>query len=61
MASDPIICTCNEVPKSVFARTIKEKNLKTENEISREFSYIHRACGACMEDVLDIMNEVRGG
>jgi NAD(P)H-nitrite reductase large subunit len=59
MTEDPIICGCNDVHRSTIENAIKEKGLKTTEQINKEF-YFGKACGECLDDVREILTEVNG-
>lgn len=59
MTEDPIVCTCNDVRRSSISFAIKEKDLKTVDQVSNEFK-LPSACETCREDVQQILNEVKG-
>ena len=57
MTEDPIICGCHDVHRSTIENAIKEKGLKTAEQINNEF-YMGKACGECLDDVREILTEV---
>ena len=59
MTEDPIICGCHNIYKSTIANAIKKEGLRTPEQIGEEFGLITE-CGACMEEVQEILNEVNG-
>ncbi len=59
MTTDPIICDCNNVHKSTIETAIKERGFKTVEQINKEF-YLDKACGACLGEVQQILNESHG-
>lgn len=56
MTEDPIICTCLDMCKSELVAAIREKGLTTVNEVSEE-TEAGAVCGACIEDIQDILDE----
>ncbi len=54
---DEIICNCNEVYKSTIVNAIKEKGLKTVEEVGDE-TEAGTVCGQCQEDIQDILDEL---
>ncbi|MDR3651481.1 MAG: (2Fe-2S)-binding protein [Paludibacter sp.] len=58
MTGDPIICGCNDVHRSTIEHAIKEKGLKTTDQINKEF-HLDKACGSCTEDVQQVLKEVK--
>jgi NAD(P)H-nitrite reductase large subunit len=59
MEKDILICTCNEVYKSTIVKAIKEKGLKTVEEVGDETT-AGTVCGQCQDDIQDILNEING-
>lgn len=59
MEEDPIICTCTEVYRSTIVEAIKEKGLKTVEEVGDETD-AGTVCGACLDDIQDILDEING-
>ncbi|MDD5184709.1 MAG: (2Fe-2S)-binding protein [Paludibacter sp.] len=57
MVEDPVICDCNDVCKSDIVDKIKDKNLKTINEVGKELD-AGTGCGGCRYDIQDILNEI---
>ncbi|OJV22990.1 MAG: nitrite reductase [Bacteroidetes bacterium 41-46] len=52
---DQIICTCNEIYRSEIVKAIKEKGLKTVEEIGEETS-AGTVCGMCIDDIQEILD-----
>jgi NAD(P)H-nitrite reductase large subunit len=59
MAEDILICTCNEIYKSTIVKAIREKGLKTVEEVGDETT-AGTVCGQCQDDIQDILNEING-
>jgi bacterioferritin-associated ferredoxin len=57
MEEDTLICTCNEIYKSTIVKAIKEKGLKTVEEVGDETT-AGTVCGQCQDDIQDILNEI---
>jgi len=57
MAEDILICNCNEIYKSEIVKAIKEKGLKTVEEVGDETT-AGTICGQCVDDIQDILDEV---
>jgi len=51
------ICHCNSIMKSEIVAAIKEKNLKTVEEV-QEVTQAGTICGGCIPDIEDILNEL---
>lgn len=59
MKTNPIVFTGNEENENGILKKFKEKKPRNSNQRTKEFYYIRKACGACMDDMLEIMNEVK--
>jgi NAD(P)H-nitrite reductase large subunit len=59
MTEDPIICGCNNVHRSSIENAITEKGLRNTDQINKEV-YMGKACGECIDDVREILEEVIG-
>lgn len=57
MEDDPIICSCNEISRSTVVNAIKEKGLKTVEEVGDETD-AGTVCGACWDDIQEILDEL---
>lgn len=57
MEDDIIICNCNEIRKSVIVKAIKEKGLKTVEEVG-DATDAGTVCGQCQDNIQDILNEL---
>ncbi len=53
------ICHCNSIMKSEIVTAIKEKNLKTLEEVQEE-TRAGTICGGCIPDIEDILKEING-
>ncbi|MBP6231531.1 MAG: (2Fe-2S)-binding protein [Paludibacteraceae bacterium] len=60
MEKDILICECNEIYKSEIVKAIKEKNLKTVDEVGDETT-AGTICGQCQDDIQDILDDVASG
>jgi bacterioferritin-associated ferredoxin len=54
---DMEICLCNGIMKSEIVETIKEKSLKTVEEV-QEATTAGTICGGCIPDIEDILNHI---
>lgn len=54
---DVIICNCNEIYKSEIVKAIREKGLKTVEEVGEETT-AGTSCGQCQDDIQDILDEL---
>ncbi len=57
MAESTIICDCKDVCKSVIVEEIKDKNLKTVDDVGLA-AQAGTGCGGCHSDIQDILNEI---
>lgn len=57
MKEDEIICHCNEIYKSEIVKAIKDKGLKTVEEVGDE-TQAGTLCGGCQVDIQDILDEI---
>ena len=57
MKEDELICTCMEVYKSTIVNAIKEKGLKTVEEVGDE-TEAGTVCGQCEDDIQEILDEI---
>lgn len=53
------ICHCNSIMKSEIMKAIKEKNLKTVEDV-QEATTAGTVCGGCISDIEDILKEFNG-
>jgi bacterioferritin-associated ferredoxin len=58
MEEDILICYCNEVYKSTIVQAIKEKNLKTVEEVGQETG-AGEVCGQCQDDIQVLLDQVQ--
>ncbi len=59
MEPDPIICTCNEIKRSEIELAIRDKNLKTIEQVQDETT-AGTVCGACVDDIFVLLEEING-
>ena len=59
MKEDKLVCTCMDVYKSTIVTAIKEKNLKTVEEVGEE-TEAGTVCGQCQDDIQEILDEING-
>ncbi|HAX93459.1 MAG: (2Fe-2S)-binding protein [Bacteroidales bacterium] len=53
------ICHCNGIMKSEIVKAIKEKGLKTLEEV-QDATEAGTVCGGCVDDIEEILKEVNG-
>ena len=56
MEDDKLICICNEIYKKTIVKAIKEKGLKTVEEVG-EVTEAGTVCGQCQDDIQEILDE----
>lgn len=59
MANDDIICNCNEISRAEIIKAIKEKGLKTVEEVG-EATIAGTGCGGCQEEIQEILDALNG-
>lgn len=57
MEADMVICNCNEIYKSEIVKAIKEKGLKTVEEVG-DATTAGTVCGSCQDDIQAILDEI---
>lgn len=57
MEDDELICICNEIYKNTIVKAIKEKGLKTVEEVG-EVTEAGTVCGQCQDDIQEILDEI---
>ncbi|MDX9727027.1 MAG: (2Fe-2S)-binding protein [Bacteroidales bacterium] len=57
MEDDIIICNCNEIYKGEIVKAIREKGLKTVDEVG-EATTAGTVCGGCQDDIQAILDEI---
>jgi NAD(P)H-nitrite reductase large subunit len=53
------ICHCNGIMKSEIVKAIREKGLKTVEEV-QDATEAGTVCGGCIDDIEEILREVNG-
>ncbi|OJV38701.1 MAG: hypothetical protein BGO29_04275 [Bacteroidales bacterium 36-12] len=56
---NPIICACLEISKNDVIQGIKENDCKTIEDVVDAIG-IGAVCGACLDDIQEILDEVNG-
>jgi len=59
MEEDIEICHCMGIMRSEIIKAIKEKGLKTADEVGEETT-AGTVCGSCISDIEDILQEING-
>ncbi|HNS73286.1 MAG TPA: (2Fe-2S)-binding protein [bacterium] len=57
MNDDEIICLCNEVTRGEIVKAIREKGLKSVEEVG-EATLAGTTCGGCQEEIQAILDEL---
>lgn len=57
MEDDRVICHCNDIYKSEIVKAIKEKGLKTVEEVGEETT-AGTICGECLDDIQAILDDL---
>ncbi len=56
---DEIVCTCNDVSRAVIEKAIKEKGLKTIEEVG-DHTDAGTMCGGCVDEIYLILEKING-
>jgi len=56
MPNDEIICNCNEITRGEIIKAIRDKGLKTVDEVGEETT-AGTVCGACQDDIQEILDK----
>ncbi len=56
---NPLICSCNEIYQQEIEQAIREKNLKTIEEVGDETT-AGTVCGACVDEIFLILEKING-
>lgn len=59
MANDDRVCNCNEISRAEIIKAIKEKGLKTVEEVG-EATTAGTVCGGCQEEIQEILDALNG-
>ena len=59
MDDDTLVCTCNEIYKSEILKAIKEKGLKTVDQVG-DVTEAGTGCGGCQDTIQEILDEFYG-
>ena len=60
MNDNDIICSCLDLTRGDIIAAIKAKNLKTVEEVG-EATEAGTVCGACLDDIQALLNELNAG
>jgi len=55
MTKDDLVCKCNEISRAEIIKAIKEKGLKTVEEVG-EATTAGTVCGGCQEEIQEILD-----
>lgn len=56
---DPIICSCNEISRKEVEEAIREKGLKTIEEVGDETT-AGTVCGGCVDEIFLLLESING-
>ncbi len=56
---DEIICNCHQVTRGEIEKAIREKGLKTVEEVG-EATGAGTGCGGCQDDIQQILDQING-
>ncbi len=56
---DPIICACNEISRKEVEEAIRQKGLKTIEEVGDETS-AGTVCGGCVDEIYLLLESING-
>lgn len=59
MSDNEIICNCNDISRGEIIKAIKEKGLKTVDEVG-DATTAGTVCGGCQDDIQAILDEING-
>ena len=59
MEDNFIICTCLDMTKAELVAEIKQRGLKTIEQVGDEIE-AGAVCGSCIDDIQDVLDEVNG-
>ncbi len=59
MKNANIICTCNEISQEEIEKAIREKQLKTIEEVGDETT-AGTICGACVDEIYLLLEKING-
>lgn len=59
MDNNETVCQCMDITKGEIVDAIKAKGLKTVEEVQDE-TEAGTGCGACIEDIEEILKEING-
>jgi bacterioferritin-associated ferredoxin len=59
MDRNDILCSCLDITKGTVEDAIKEKNLKSVQQVQDE-TEAGTVCGACVDDIYILLEEING-
>lgn len=59
MSDNDIVCNCMQVTRGEIVKAVKEKKLKTVEEVG-EATGAGTGCGGCQPDIQEILDEING-
>jgi bacterioferritin-associated ferredoxin len=59
MDRNEILCSCLDITKGIVEDAIKDKNLKSVQQVQDE-TEAGTVCGACVDDIYILLEEING-
>ena len=59
MEKDPIVCTCMEITQRQIEQAIRDKKLKTIEQVQDETT-AGTVCGGCVDDIYLLLEKING-
>jgi bacterioferritin-associated ferredoxin len=59
MDRNEILCSCLDITKGIVEDAIKDKNLKSVQQVQNE-TEAGTVCGACVDDIYILLEEING-
>ncbi len=56
---NPIVCTCNEISQQEIEQAIRDKGLKTIEEVGDETT-AGTVCGGCVDEIYLLLEKING-
>ncbi len=56
---NPVICTCNDITQNEIESAIRDKNLKTIEEVG-DVTTAGTVCGGCVDEIYLLLEKING-
>lgn len=56
---NPVVCTCNDITQSEIESAIRDKNLKTIEEVG-DATTAGTVCGGCVDEIYLLLEKING-